>query len=63
MFRYTGIITEGGVKTNIIPERAQLQYCLRAPNIEELWDLTKMVLGCIKGAACATGCVVGCVGG
>lgn len=50
-----GIISEGGVKPNIIPDRAQLRFCVRAPNDEELSKFAKKVTNCFKSAALATG--------
>ncbi|XP_078368051.1 xaa-Arg dipeptidase-like [Oculina patagonica] len=52
------IITEGGVKPNIIPDRAQLKYYMRAPTDEELAVLKKKVISCFEAAASATGCKV-----
>lgn len=54
-WRVHGIITEGGVKPNIIPDRTQLQYFLRAPNVEELDLLRQKVTSCFEAAATATG--------
>ena len=54
-WRVHGIITEGGVKPNIIPDRAQLEYYIRAPTDEELAVLKKKVINCFEAAATATG--------
>ena len=54
-WRVHGIITEGGVKPNIIPDRTQLQYYLRAPTVEELDLLRQKVTSCFEAAATATG--------
>ena len=54
-----GIFSNGGTKPNIIPELAELQYLLRAPTVPELAVLKAKVIGCIQGAATATGCQVG----
>ena len=47
-WRVHGIIINGGVKANIIPETAQLSYMLRAPNNKELEELYKKVKGCFE---------------
>ena len=54
-WRVHGIITEGGVKPNIIPDRAQLEYYIRAPTDEELAVLKEKVTSCFEAAASATG--------
>lgn len=51
-------MSEGGVKPNIIPDRSQLLYNLRAPSVKELNDLKEKVANCFEGAATATGCEV-----
>ena len=50
-----GIITEGGVKPNIIPDHAQLLIEMRAPNEVELNELIEKVKNCFTSAAMATG--------
>ena len=50
-----GVITEGGVKPNIIPDRAQIQYYIRAPTDKELDVLKEKVINCFQSAATATG--------
>jgi len=57
-WRVHGIISEGGVKPNIIPDRAQLIYNLRAPTDGELIVLREKVKSCFEAAASATGCEV-----
>ena len=42
-WRVHGILSEGGVKPNIIPDRAQLIYFIRAMTDEELEVLKEMV--------------------
>ena len=54
-WRVHGIVSEGGVKPNIIPDRSQLVYSLRAPSVKELNDLKEKVANCFEGAAKATG--------
>ena len=57
-WRVHGVITNGGVKPNIIPEKAELLYYVRAPNTEELVELRRKVVVCFEVAAAATGCQV-----
>ena len=57
-WRVHGVFTNGGVKPNIIPEKASLQYYVRAPTIVELNELKEKVIACFNGAAQATGCTV-----
>ncbi|KAK7108250.1 peptidase M20 domain-containing protein 2-like [Littorina saxatilis] len=57
-WRAHGVITNGGAKPNIIPELAELEYYIRAPTDTELVVLKEKVVGCIEGAATATGCKV-----
>lgn len=54
-FRIAGFVTEGGQRTNIIPERAILEYEVRTPTAEEGAILRERVLNCFRGAALATG--------
>ena len=51
-----GIIKSGGVKPNIIPEKATVKYQIRAPDRKEMAILTEKVKACFEGAATATGC-------
>lgn len=54
--RIHGIITEGGLAANIVPERAGCRYYVRAADIHELAHLKKRVQACFEAAALATGC-------
>lgn len=54
-WRLHGVITDGGAKPNIIPEKASLEYYVRAPTEEELSDLREKVHRCFQSAAQATG--------
>lgn len=56
--RVHGVITEGGVKPNIIPDTAAAEYYIRARNMHELELLRAKVAGCFEGAAAAAGCTV-----
>ncbi|WP_206812367.1 M20 family metallopeptidase [Paradesulfitobacterium ferrireducens] len=49
--RINGIITEGGVAPNIIPEKAVARFYLRAPRRKDLDVLTEKVVRCAKEAA------------
>ena len=53
-----GIIKNGGVKPNIIPEMTELDVYVRAPTNEELTGLMTKIKQCCYSAATATGCKV-----
>ncbi len=53
--RVHGIVTHGGARPNIIPERAAAEFYVRAPDSLTLADLERRVLACAQGAATATG--------
>jgi len=53
--RVHGIISEGGRAPNLIPERAQAQFWIRALDEEILEDAAERVEACAAGAAAATG--------
>jgi metal-dependent amidase/aminoacylase/carboxypeptidase family protein len=53
-----GIITDGGAAPNIVPERAEAVYYLRAVDTADLDDLRGRVRACLEGAATATGTTV-----
>ncbi len=53
-----GIITEGGLANNIIPDRAVLQFGVRSSDDAYIPTLVQMVENSAKGAAIATGCEV-----
>ncbi len=55
-WRVHGIVTDGGVKPNIIPEKAVMHYRARAPTRDEMYLLKDKVTKCFIGAAQATGC-------
>jgi amidohydrolase len=56
--RIHGIITDGGKAPNIIPERAEASFYVRANDLSGLDSLKKRVINCALGAATATGCTV-----
>lgn len=53
--RIHGIITDGGVVPNIIPERAAARFMLRAGKQKRVQEVLERVKSCIEGAAEATG--------
>lgn len=53
--RIHGIITDGGLAANIIPERAAATFYVRAPRIDEMWELYRRVVACAEGAAKSAG--------
>jgi amidohydrolase len=56
--RIHGIITEGGMAPNIVPERAACRFYARARDMHELAALKKRVQACFEAAALSTGCKV-----
>ncbi|RDD41801.1 Peptidase M20 domain-containing protein 2 [Trichoplax sp. H2] len=57
-WRVHGVISNGGVKSNIIPSKSQLIYYIRAPSATELKLLKGKCENCFHSAAQATGCKV-----
>lgn len=57
-WRVHGVIKNGGVKPNIIPEQSEISYCIRAPSLEERKVLVGKVVACFEAAASASGCSV-----
>lgn len=53
-----GIIAEGGLASNIIPDRSVLQFGVRSSDDDYIPKLVKMVENCARGAALSTGCEV-----
>ncbi|CAN7982108.1 unnamed protein product, partial [Ixodes pacificus] len=56
--RVHGVITEGGVSPNVIPERTVLDYSVRAPTTEDVLELKPRVEACFRAAAEGSGCSV-----
>jgi amidohydrolase len=56
--RIHGIITNGGAAPNIIPESAAATFYVRAPELDDMWQLAERVEACAEGAARATGCAL-----
>ncbi|MGA7714165.1 MAG: M20 family metallopeptidase [Rhizomicrobium sp.] len=54
--RIHGIITEGGLAPNIVPERAACRFYVRATDANELAPLKARVQACFEAGAMATGC-------
>ena len=54
--RIHGIITEGGLAPNIVPERAACRFYVRAVDAHELAPLKARVQKCFEAGALATGC-------
>jgi amidohydrolase len=54
--RIHGIITEGGLAANIVPERAACRFYVRAADAHELAPLKSRVHACFEAGALATGC-------
>jgi amidohydrolase len=54
--RIHGIITEGGLAANIVPERAACRFYVRSPDAEGLAALRRRVQACFEAGALATGC-------
>ncbi|XP_063403230.1 xaa-Arg dipeptidase-like [Mytilus trossulus] len=57
-WRVHGIIKNGGIKSNIIPDLSELEYSYRAPNKQELDQLKVKMRSCFDSAATGTGCQV-----
>ncbi len=53
-----GIITEGGLASNITPDRAVMRFGVRSSDDTYVPELIMMVENCARGAALATGCEV-----
>jgi amidohydrolase len=52
--RIHGVVTEGGIAGNIIPERAVADFNVRGPSLEAMWALHRRVVVCAEAAALAT---------
>ncbi|XP_063299638.1 xaa-Arg dipeptidase [Pelobates fuscus] len=55
-WRVHGVITNGGVKPNIIPSYSELEFSVRASTRRDLVILQDKINACFKAAADATGC-------
>lgn len=54
--RIHGIITDGGLAANIVPERAGCRFYVRAADMHDLAVLKRRVQACFEAAALSTGC-------
>ncbi len=54
--RIHGIITDGGMAPNIVPERAACRFFIRAADVHDLSTLKKRVAACFEAGAMASGC-------
>uniref|UniRef100_A0A8C5MEN0 Peptidase M20 domain-containing protein 2 n=1 Tax=Leptobrachium leishanense TaxID=445787 RepID=A0A8C5MEN0_9ANUR len=57
-WRVHGVITNGGMKPNIIPSYSELEFSVRASSRKDLDKLQEKIKACFKAAADATGCRV-----
>ncbi len=53
--RIHGIITDGGVAPNVVPERASAEFLIRSSEVSTLDALFDRVIAILQGAALATG--------
>ncbi len=56
--RVHGIVTDGGVAANIIPEMARAEFMARGLTIKETLDVADKVISCARGAAKSSGATV-----
>lgn len=56
--RIHGVVTEGGLAPNIIPDRTAARFVIRAADNRYLEDLGQRIVACFEGAAIATGCTM-----
>lgn len=53
--RIHGIVADGGMAANVIPERAAADFNVRGPSLESMWALHRRVVACAEAAAASTG--------
>ena len=56
--RLHAVITNGGAKPNIIPEKASMKFYIRAPTDKEVGVMKEKLTSIMNAAALATGCQV-----
>ncbi len=56
--RVHGIITEGGLAPNVVPDRAAADFIIRARDSNYLAEVVEKVIACARGAAIATGTIL-----
>ncbi len=54
--RVHGVFTDGGVKPNIVPSHAAMQWYVRSGKMDSLETLKDRVVACLNGGAHAAGC-------
>lgn len=54
--RIPGVILEGGVRANIVPDRSVARFSARAPTTEEREALVDALLACVETVAASSGC-------
>ncbi|HJP40177.1 MAG TPA: M20 family metallopeptidase [Dehalococcoidia bacterium] len=54
--RVHGVITDGGLKPNIIPHHTAAEFYIRSVNVKQLEELQEKVRACFTGAAEGTRC-------
>lgn len=59
--RIHGVITNGGLTPNIIPDHTEAEFYIRANKSTYLEELTEKVIDCARGAALGTGTRMECV--
>ncbi len=53
--RIHGIITHGGIASNIIPDYTRAEFLVRASELDRSYQVVEKFKNCVKGAALATG--------
>ena len=61
--RIHGIVTDGGLAANIVPETAKGEFYVRAKDMDDLTALKRRVSGCFEAGAAASGAAVEVVWG
>jgi metal-dependent amidase/aminoacylase/carboxypeptidase family protein len=54
--RVHGVITDGGLKPNIIPDHTEAEFYIRAKSVAELDDVREKTVACFEGAARLSRC-------
>lgn len=54
--RVHGIVKEGGLAANVVPERAVGEFYVRSMSAEYIGEVVEKVINCAKAGALATGC-------
>ncbi|GAW49148.1 putative Peptidase M20 domain-containing protein 2 [Nocardioides sp. PD653] len=54
--RVHGVITNGGVRANVVPELAEAEWFTRSPSLDGLHELSRRVQICLEAGANAAGC-------